>query len=237
MTNDRRIRGCSGSKSSPPTSRGQVWIAIGAIVGITATWCCGSVWQSNEISSGFSWADVPLLATLVFGGFPLVLNLLRKVVHLEFGSDLLAGISIVTSVILGEYLAGSLVVLMLSGGEALEEYAVRNASSVLTALAKRMPSTAHRRSDGHVQDVPVADVVIGDVVVVFPHEACPVDGTVLDGHGIMDESYLTGEPYQISKAPGAQVLSGAVNGRSGIDDPRRPAGCRLSICQDHASHA
>ncbi len=204
-------------KTSPPTSQGQVWIAVGAIFGITAHLVLRfGLGATSEDLSGFSWADLPLLATLVFGGLPLVLNLLRKVVHLEFGSDLLAGISIVTSVILGEYLAGSLVVLMLSGGEALEEYAVRNASSVLTALAKRMPSIAHRRSDGHVQNVPVADVVIGDVVVVFPHEACPVDGTVLDGHGIMDESYLTGEPYQISKAPGAQVLSGAVNGEAAL---------------------
>jgi heavy metal translocating P-type ATPase len=135
---------------------------------------------------------------------------------LQFGSDLLAGLSIVTSAILGEYLAGSLVVLMLSGGEALEAYAVRNASSVLNALAKRMPTVAHRRFDGRVEDVAIADVAIGDVVVVFPHEACPIDGTVMDGHGIMDESYLTGEPYQISKAPGAQVLSGALNGESAL---------------------
>ena len=65
---------------------------------------------------------------------------------MQFGSDLLAGISIVTSAILGEYLAGSLVVLMLSGGEALEAYATRSASSVLQALARRMPlsQTSHR---------------------------------------------------------------------------------------------
>jgi heavy metal translocating P-type ATPase len=202
---------------SRSSSRGRVYIAIGAIFGIAAHLVLRFVIRAtNPVFGGLFWADLPLLLTLTLGGLPLVLSLLRKLIRLEFGSDLLAGISIVTSAILGEYLAGSLVVLMLSGGEALEEYAVRNASSVLTALAKRMPSIAHCRSDGHVQDIPIADVVIGDVVVVFPHEACPIDGTVIDGHGIMDESYLTGEPYQISKAPGAQVLSGAINGEAAL---------------------
>jgi cation transport ATPase len=134
----------------------------------------------------------------------------------EFGSDLLAGISIVTSVLLGEYLAGSLVVLMLSGGEALEAYAVRSASSILEALARRMPSRAHRKSNGKVVDIALHEVAKGDTLLVLPHEICPVDGTVLDGHGAMDESYLTGEPYIISKTPGSTVLSGAINGPSAL---------------------
>jgi heavy metal translocating P-type ATPase len=145
-----------------------------------------------------------------------VWELLLKVFKREFGSDLLAGISIVTSVILGEYLAGTLVVLMLSGGEALEAYAVRSASSVLQALAKRMPSVAHRKRNSMMEDVVLKDIVIGDTVIVFPHEICPVDGTVLEGHGVMDESYLTGEPYMMSKTPGVTVLSGAINGESAL---------------------
>jgi heavy metal translocating P-type ATPase len=159
-------------------------------------------------------ADLPLLAALVLGGAPLVLELLIKLVHREFGSDLLAGISIVTALILGEYLAGALVVLMLSGGEALEAYAVRSASSVLEALARRMPSVAHARRDGRVDDVPLDSIAVGDVLVVFPHEICPVDATVIEGHGVMDESYLTGEPYMMSKTPGSMVLSGAINGET-----------------------
>ncbi len=77
---------------------------------------------------------IPLLATLAVGGIPLLYDLLRKLLRREFGSDLLGGISIVTSILLGEYLAGSIIVLMLSGGEALESYALRSASSVLAAL-------------------------------------------------------------------------------------------------------
>ena len=100
----------------------------------------------------------PLYVALLLGGTPLVFDLLKKVARREFGSDLLAGIAIVTSVALGEYLAGTLVVLMLSGGEALEHYAVRNASSALDALARRMPSVAHRTVDGHLEDVALDDV-------------------------------------------------------------------------------
>jgi heavy metal translocating P-type ATPase len=158
----------------------------------------------------------PLIAALVFGGVPLVFELLLKLARREFGSDLLAGISIITAALLGEYLAGALVVLMLSGGEALEAYAVRRASSVLQALARRMPSLAHRKRQGAVADIPLEEVAIGDQLAIFPHEICPVDGTVVEGHGVMDESYLTGEPYIISKTPGSIVLSGAINGDTAL---------------------
>ena len=162
--------------------------------------------------------NVPLIVTLIGGGTPLVWGLLIKLARREFGSDLLAGISIVTSVIIipHQYLAGSVVVLMLSGGEALEAFAVRSASSVLQALAQRMPSVAHRKSAAAVSDVSLDQVVPGDELIVFPHEICPVDGVVIEGRGVMDEAYLTGEPYRISKVPGSHVLSGATNGAAAV---------------------
>ncbi|MEZ6058548.1 MAG: heavy metal translocating P-type ATPase [Planctomycetaceae bacterium] len=157
-------------------------------------------------------AQTPLLATLVLGGLPLLYDLLQKLLQRNFGSDLLGGISIVTSVLLGEYLAGSIIVLMLSGGEALESYALRSASSVLAALAKRMPSVAHRKRDSEIVDVELQDVAVGDTLVIFPHDVCPVDGVVVEGRGSMDESYLTGEPFQLIKTSGSTVISGAING-------------------------
>jgi len=155
---------------------------------------------------------LPLLVPLFVGGLLLLYELAQKLLKREFGSDFLAGISIVASVLLGEYLAGAILVLMFSGGNALEDYAVRNASSVLGALAKRMPSTAHRRQGLRVIDIQVSNIAIGDTLVVFPHEICPVDGVVVEGHGMMDESYLTGEPFQMDKTPGSNVISGAING-------------------------
>jgi heavy metal translocating P-type ATPase len=160
--------------------------------------------------------NLPLYVALLLGGLPIVAELLVKLARREFGSDLLAGISIVTSVLLGEYLAGTLVVLMLSGGEAIESFAVRSAASVLRALAKRMPSIAHRKQDSQLNDVLLAEIAVGDTLVIFPHEICPVDGEVVEGRGVMDESYLTGEPYQMSKTPGSAVLSGAINGESAL---------------------
>ena len=161
-------------------------------------------------------SQIPLLVTLVLGGLPLLIDLLGKLLKREFGSDLLGGISVITSVLLGEYLAGSIIVLMLSGGAALESYALRSASSVLAALAKRVPSVAHRKHELNIEDVALGDVAIGDTLVVYPHDICPVDGVVTDGHGVMDESYLTGEPFQITKTSGSTVLSGAINGGSAL---------------------
>ena len=160
--------------------------------------------------------QIPLLVTLVIGGLPLLYDLLRKLLKREFGSDLLGGISVVTSVLLGEYLAGSIIVLMLSGGEALESYALRSASSVLAALAKRMPSVAHRKRDADIADVALEEVAVDDTLVIYPHDICPVDGVVIEGHGVMDESYLTGEPFQLTKTAGSTVISGAINGESAL---------------------
>ncbi|MCK9622268.1 MAG: heavy metal translocating P-type ATPase [Methylobacter sp.] len=160
--------------------------------------------------------QLPLLAVLALGGIPLVYQLGVKLGQGDWGADLLAGMSIVTAVLLDEYLAGSLVVLMLSGGVVLESYAVRKASSVLEALAKRMPSVAHRKSGDQLADISTEQVNIGDTLLILPHEICPVDGTVLEGSGTMDESYLTGEPYMMSKVSGSQVLSGAINGDSAL---------------------
>jgi P-type E1-E2 ATPase len=101
---------------------------------------------------------------------------------------------------------------MLAGGEALENYALRSASSVLAALAKRMPSVAHRKRGTDIADIALEDVAVNDTLVIYPHDICPVDGVVTQGHGVMDESYLTGEPFQITKTSGSSVISGAING-------------------------
>lgn len=161
-------------------------------------------------------ANFPLYVTLLIGGGLLIYELLRKVAAFDFGADILAGISIVTAAILGEYLAGALVVLMLSGGQALENYAIRTASQVLEALARRAPTIAHRKKNDLIEDISVKEIATGDAIVIFPHETCPVDGTVIAGSGVMDESYLTGEPFLISKVTGSGVMSGAINGEASL---------------------
>ena len=204
------------------------WIALGALVSLAAwgaiAWSAhGDRWAvaPGSIASlggrGLRLSDLPLMAMLLLGGVPLVWGLLEKLFAGTFGSDLLAGLAIATSVVLGEYLAGVLVVLMLSGGAALESRAVSRAGDVLHALAKRMPTLAHRKVATGLEDVAIEQISIGDVITVLPHEICPVDGTVVSGRGSMDESYLTGEPYRMAKAPGSAVLSGAINGQAALE--------------------
>ena len=171
---------------------------------------------NNQLQISCSLQQLPLFLVLLLGGIPLVFNILSKLLKGDWGADLLAALSIITAVALNEYLAASLVVLMLSGGAALEHYAVRKASSVLEALSKRMPSVAHRKSADNLTDIGTEQVCIGDELLILPHELCPVDGTVIDGSGTMDESYLTGEPYQMSKTTGSSVMSGAINGDSAL---------------------
>ena len=170
-----------------------------------------SIYQ-EQFRFSFTLLQMPLLLVLALGGIPLVIRIIADFFAGDYGADLLAGISILTSVWLGEYLAGCLVVLMLASGVVLETYAVKKASSVLEALAKRMPSIAHKKINEEINDIPTGQVKIGDILLVLPHEICPVDGTVLEGIGSMDESYLTGEPYLMEKTSGSPVMSGAING-------------------------
>lgn len=183
-------------------------------------------------------SDMPLLLLIAVAGTPLVVHIGFKCLRGNLGADMLGAIELVTAVLLSQYLAAALIVLMLAGGQALETYAVRRASSVLRELASRMPSMAHRRRGSHMEEIPIADIRLDDVIIVHPHETCPVDGVILEGHGSMDESYLTGEPYRVSKAPGASVLSGAINGESvlAVQASKLPADSRyakiMGVMQD-----
>ena len=210
---DRRGAGRAavGAQGSGLTERGHVAAAGLALAGVASHLVLRF---ATHVSA--SVANAPLVIVLAVAGGPLVVALSWRALHGEFGSDHLAGVSIVTSVLLHEYLAGAIVVLMLAGGNALEQLAVARAASVLRALAKRVPTIAHRRRGSAFDDVPVDDIVVGDELSLLPHEICPVDGDVIQGHGAMDESYLTGEPFTISKGPGSAVLSGAINGDSSL---------------------
>ena len=161
--------------------------------------------HNQELQNWVLWVAIAVASV------PLLFSLIQQVFRGNFSVDILAVLSIATSLLLGQYWVAAIVVLMLSGGQALEGYATGRASSVLTALAKRMPQTAHRAGVG-ADDVPIDRIAVGDELSIYPHEICPVDGVVVAGQGSMDESYLTGEPFQIAKAPGTSVLSGSING-------------------------
>lgn len=202
------ITGTLGKAASQPNYSRETWMALFVLLCIAAHLLMRYAFHGEPQQAGW-----PLYVALA-GGLPLLFDLAKNLFRGQFGSDLIAGVSIVSAVLMGEYLVAAVVVLMLSGGQALENYASRKASSVLAALARRMPTEAHLVEDASFINVPAVQIRPGDKLLIFPHEICPVDGEVIEGHGRMDESFLTGEPFQLAKAPGSLVLSGAVNGEA-----------------------
>jgi heavy metal translocating P-type ATPase len=155
-------------------------------------------------------SNVIFLATLVVGGSPVVLGTVRGILHGRFAADIVAALAIIGAAVTGEYAAGCIIVLMQTGGEALESFAVRRASASLEALLARAPRIAHRRTGEGLADVAVDDVRVGDNVLVRAGEIVPVDGIVLDGTAAVDEAALTGEPVPRTARPGSEVMSGSV---------------------------
>ena len=156
-------------------------------------------------------ADWCWLAVVVGGGAPLLWKTLRGVLQGQFAADLVAALAIVTSAVVGQYFAGAVVVLMQSGGEALERRAFARASDSLEALLARAPRVAHRVADHRIEDVPVETVAPGDQLLIRPGDLVPVDATVIEGTSAIDQSALTGEPIPIRAAPGTALLSGTIN--------------------------
>lgn len=189
-------------KISQDLNKWEIWVTIAALASVAF----------HFILLNTSYSNLPLQGMIAIGGLPLLIQIAAKLLKGDFGADMMAIIALITAAILEEYLAAVLIIIMLSGGQALEFYAMRKASSVLRALSDRMPSNAHRKNGDVINDIALEHIRIGDEIIIYPHETAPVDGSVIDGHGAMDESYLTGEPYTVTKAIGAGVLSGAING-------------------------
>ncbi|OJX95385.1 MAG: cadmium-translocating P-type ATPase [Micrococcales bacterium 73-15] len=158
-----------------------------------------------------------VVAMIAWNGVDMVRQLLAR----HVGLDVLALVAMIATLAVGEHVAALLIVLMLTGGEALEDYAERRAARELTSLLDRSPQVAHvvvdpEAGDDGTRDVPVAEVAVGDVLLVRPAEVVPVDCDLLSPAGELDESSLTGEPLPVPVTAGAAVLSGSVNGTQAV---------------------
>ncbi len=150
--------------------------------------------------------------TLVVGGVPIVLETIKGILHGRFASDIVAMLAIITAILTNEAFPGVIIVIMQSGGKALEDYAFRKATTSLDELMTRSPKIAHRKvNDKEVEDVGVERIRIGDHLVIRPGDLVPVDGTIVSGNGQIDESSLTGEPLSKIKHIGEEVFSGTIN--------------------------
>ncbi len=147
--------------------------------------------------------DEIFTATIIIGTIPLIYRMIKDFLNGRYGVDIIAAAAIITSLILHQYLAGTVILLMLSGGEALEAYALRRARKELSALISNAPTIAHIRQGDELVDVPAGDVKINDIILIKPGEAVPVDGLVINGVSMLDESALTGEACPKKNVPGA----------------------------------
>lgn len=155
-------------------------------------------------------AQFVLLATLILSGFRVVLGTARGMLAGRFAADIVATLSILVATGTGEYLPGCVIALMQTGGEALEEAGRRRASAALDALLARAPQVAHRLTGDTVEDVVVAAVQAGDLLLVRPGETVPADGVVERGAGAVDEAALTGEATPVTVEPGSVLMSGSI---------------------------
>jgi len=167
----------------------------------------GLCWLAGQhVAADYAWALAIVLA-LVPLGISVAQDLLRK----ETGVDLIALLAMGGALLLGQYLAGAVIGLMLSGGQALERYASRRARRELSGLVARAPHVVHRYEDGELTSPDIADVREGDRLVVKPGEVVPVDGVITSEAAVLDESALTGESKPADRLRGDKVRSGVIN--------------------------
>lgn len=170
----------------------------------------GAAWVAGR----HSLADVLWVGTAGLALIPAIATLVHSLLRRSAGVDVIAILAIVGALVLGEYLAGSVIGLMLATGRALEEYAANRAERDLSSLLRRAPRTAHRLRNGAVETVPVEDVAVGDTLIVKEGDVLPVDGVVSAGPASLDEAALTGESRLVERQVGDQVRSGTANAGS-----------------------
>ncbi len=159
-----------------------------------------------------AWA-VPSVLVAVW----LAVTILRDLLHHEAGVDVIAVLAIAGAVLFGEYLAAAVIGVMLATGDWLERFAAGRAHRELSALVSRAPRTVHRYETETIVDRPIAEVAVGDRLIVKPGEVVPVDGMVTNVSAVLDESALTGEARLATRLTGDPVSSGTVNAGAPFD--------------------
>ena len=161
--------------------------------------------------------DVVWAAAVVLALIPLGISVARDLWHRETGVDLIALLAMAGSLVLGQYLAGAVVGMMLSGGQALEAYANSRARRELSALLARAPRVVHRYENGALASADISEVKKGDLLLVKPGEVVPVDGLIASQEAVLDESALTGESRPVERSHGDTVHSGVLNAGAPFD--------------------
>ena len=157
------------------------------------------------------WGDRVWTAGLIVLGLPVAWRTVRGALRGQFAADLVASLAIVTAILLEHPIPGLVVVLMQTGGEALERYAAGRASRAVAELEAAAPRRANRLRGREVEEIASDQVVVGDRLLVRPGEMVPCDGVVREGYSHIDASRLTGEPIPVTAEPGTRLMSGSLN--------------------------
>jgi heavy metal translocating P-type ATPase len=202
-----------GTLRSRATSLGvsEPYVVVGLILFALALGGVIHIFEPGD-AGDVVWA-IAIALTLI----PLTWSVLRSLMRGDVGVDAIALVAMAGALALGEYLAGAVIALMLSGGNALEAAAGRRARRELTALLERAPRIAHRRRDDKLEEIPVEEIAVGDRILVRAGEVVPVDGAVQSAGAVIDESTLTGEPLPVSRPRGTNVSSGTLNAGDAFD--------------------
>lgn len=164
------------------------------------------------------WAQILISIVGITLAVSMTIEMIKTLRSGKYGVDLLAIMAILSTLAVGQYWASLIILLMLVGGDTLEDYAANKAGSELKALLEHAPEKAHIiQADGSIKDTTLEEVQIGDQLIVKPGEQVPVDGVVTKGSGTFDESSLTGESKPVEKQIKSELMSGSINGNSAIE--------------------
>lgn len=156
----------------------------------------------------------------IFGIF-MAITMLREMIHTlesgRWGVDILAIIAVVSTMIVGDYWAAWMILIMLTGGDSLEDYATSQADKELRSLLQNSPRIADKLVNGKIEEVKVDDLKIGDIVLIKPGSQVPVDGEIIKGNSSFDQSSLTGESVPVDKKIGDNLMSGSINGDAAVE--------------------
>src|SRR5439155_4942352 len=188
--------------------------SVAILLSVLAAVAIGSlVWISGaRQAADVAWAIAVLLALV-----PLGISVIRDLARGETGVDLIALLAMAGALVLGQYLAGAIIGLMLSGGQALERYAGSRARRELSALVARAPRVVHRYEQGELASPDIAEVQVGDRLLVKSGEIVPVDGVIDSAFAVLDESALTGEAMPVERLRSDRVRSGVINAGAPFD--------------------
>lgn len=162
---------------------------------------------------GFNQPRMAFLLIALAGGvmtISMFIGMVRTLRSGKYGVDLLAITAIIATLLVGEYWASLVVLIMLTGGDSLEDYASRSASRELRSLLENAPETAHRIKNDQLEDLNVDEIEVGDLLLIKPGEVVPIDGTIVKGSTFVDESSLTGESQPIEKKTSDSLMSGTI---------------------------